>query len=385
MRRSHSRLPLPDLTERTASAPLRLLVVATLPEPGGACTHLVSLTHALLQQGHEVTLVATDGRGVWEELPEQPGLTKVRATFRERFDASAMACLRGLLARERFDHVFAVCEQDYWGTWRAAREQRVPVAFFLHHAGMTRTNRLLLPLTRPTYLVPSNDLREWICERRVSRSRVHVLPNPIDTAHFARDTAARDAVRSRHGFDADDVVIGFVGRLEYNKGVLSFAEALNAAMSRHARVRALWVGSGRREAEVDAIIARAADPSRHVRIPWASDVRPLYSAMDVLALPSTGRESFGRVLAEAQSCGVPVLGSDIGGIPMALHAGVSGVLVPPGNAPAWTDAIVDLATNTARREAMGGAGRAFVQAHFESREVAAQLVAFVRSHTPSRA
>jgi glycosyltransferase involved in cell wall biosynthesis len=362
-----------------ASRPLRLLFVATLPEPGGACTHTTNLIAALLEAGHAVTVIATPGRGVWEELVEHPRLTRLAGTFRSAFDPEARNMVAHALGTARFDHVFAVFEQDYWGALRVARQARVPCAFFLHHAGMKRTNRLLLPFARPTYIVPSDDLREWIVARRIPRRRVHVLANPIDTAYFAPDPDARAASRAAFGFVDGDVVVGFVGRLEHNKGILPFAEALNAAMRAHPSLRALWIGSGRREAELDALLAQAPDGQRHVRRPWTREVRTAYHAMDLVALPSTGRESFGRVLAEAQSCAIAVLGSAMGGIPTALQAGVTGELVPAGDVAAWTQAIGTLAADAARRAAMGRAGRAFVQAHFDRSVIADQLVRFVRA------
>lgn len=361
---------------------MRLLFVATLPEPGGACTHTVNLVAALIAAGHSVTVIASHGRGVWEELGERPGLRRVAATFTTAFDDVASAIVERVLSTDRFDHVFAVFEQDYWGALRIARRFKVPASLFLHHAGMKRTNRLLLPFARPHYIVPSDDLREWIAARRIPRKRVAVLANPIDTEYFRPHAALRESARTAFGFAPTDVVIGFVGRLESNKGVLPFAQSLNAAMTTHPNVRALWIGSGRREFEVDTIISEAVDPSRHVRLPWTRDVLGAISAMDVLALPSTGRESFGRVLAEAESCEVPVLGSAIGGIPMALEDGVSGLLVPAGDVEAWATAIRRLADNPSARATMGRAGRAFVQQRFDRRAIAKDLIAYV--HTRAR-
>ncbi len=358
---------------------MRLLFVATLPEPGGACTHTVNLVSALIAAGHSVTVIASHGRGVWEELGERPGLRRVAATFSTAFDEVASAIVERVLAEDRFDHVFAVFEQDYWGSLRVARRLKVPASLFLHHAGMKRTNRLLLPFARPHYIVPSNDLREWIVARRIPHKRVAVLANPIDTEFFQPNPELREAARSTFGFTANDVVIGFVGRLESNKGVIPFAQALNAAMVTHPNVRALWIGSGRREFEVDTVISEAVDPSRHVRRPWTRDVLGALCAMDVLALPSTGRESFGRVLAEAESCEVPVLGSAIGGIPMALEDGVSGMLVPAGDVDAWANAIRRLADDPASRATMGRAGRAFVQSRFDRRAIANELIAYVQT------
>lgn len=326
-----------------------------------------------------MTVIASHGRGVWEELGERPGLRRVAATFSTAFDDVACAIVERVLAKDSFDHVFAVFEQDYWGTLRVARRFKVPTSLFLHHAGMKRTNRLFLPFARPHYIVPSSDLREWIAARRIPHKRVAVLANPIDTEFFQPNPTLRDSARAAFGFAATDVVIGFVGRLESNKGVMPFAQSLNAVMATHPNVRALWIGSGRREFEVDTVISEAVDPKRHVRLPWTRDVLGAISAMDVLALPSTGRESFGRVLAEAESCEIPVLGSAIGGIPMALEDGVSGLLVPAGDVEAWAAAIRRLADEPATRATMGRAGRAFVQSRFDRRAIAKELVAYVHA------
>lgn len=342
------------------------------------------MARALARAGHDVTVVATPTRGVWEHLDDVPAVRRVAATFSSTFDRQAMAVLDELLAVRRPDHVFAVFEQDYRGTLRTARRHGVPVTLFLHHAGMRRTNRLLLPLLRAAFVVPSDDLRAWLCDRRVAERRVHVLANPIDSGYFRPDEAVRARAREAFGFTADDIVVGFVGRIEHDKGIIPFAHALNRAMQRQPRLRALWVGFGRREGELDAILSAADEPAHHVRAPWRTDVHPLYCAMDLLALPSTGRESFGRTLVEAQACMVPVLGSDIGGIPMTMLHGTTGELVPAGDVDRWADAILRLSGDAARRIVMGHAGRAHVRERFDCEVVVRELLAYVATRASGK-
>ena len=81
---------------------------------------------------------------------------------------------------------------------------------------------------------------------------------------------------------------------------------------------------------------------------WASfrqldhDVHSYYGVMSMLAFPSIAPETFGRVSVEAQAAGVPVLASNIGGIPETLDPGVTGLLLPPGDVGAWRDAILQM-------------------------------------------
>ena len=266
--------------------------------------------------------------------------------------------------------MISVFERDYWGTALVAAQCRVPLALFLHHAGLKRSNRLVLPWIRRRFLLPSENLRRWLIAHGVSACNTDVLYNPIDTNYFRPDAALREQERARLGVAPDEILVGYIGRIESNKGILPFANALTLAMGRVPKLRALWVGFGRREAELDALIQATPHAARHLRRPWSEDMLPFYSAMDIVALPSTGREAFGRVLVEAQSCAIPVLGSDIGGIAETMRAGTTGMLVPPGDSEAWAAAVTRLALDPDERRTMGAAGRAFVCETFDSGRIA---------------
>ena len=77
-----------------------------------------------------------------------------------------------------------------------------------------------------------------------------------------------------------------------------------------------------------------------------NELAPFLAGVDVLAVPSVWLETGPLVIHEAQACGLPVLGSDLGGIAELIEDGVNGLLRPPGDVAAWRDAIVQLATDT---------------------------------------
>lgn len=356
-----------------------MIFVGTLAEPGGAASHFISLTTAMAAAGHRISVVAAPNSCIWRALESDQRVKLYAAAFTRTFESSAMKVLREAIGDMRPDRVISVFERDYWGSALVAAQNRVPLALFLHHAGMKRTNRWLLPWFRRRFLVPSENLRRWIIARGVSAQRTSVLYNPIDTCYFKPNAELRKTTRAELGLADDDILVGYVGRLESNKGIMPFAESMTKAMERVPKLRALWVGFGRREAELDAFIANSPFASRHTRRPWTEDMLPYYSAMDMLALPSTGREAFGRVLVEAQSCGVPVLGSNTGGITEAMNAGVTGQLVEPGDVDAWADAISELALDPARRTCMGAAGRLFAESAFDSKVIVAAFEQLLHS------
>jgi glycosyltransferase involved in cell wall biosynthesis len=104
-------------------------------------------------------------------------------------------------------------------------------------------------------------------------------------------------------------------------------------------------------------------------------------AFDTLALPTRDgvgwTEQFGRVLIEAMACGVPVVGSSAGEIPVVI--GDAGVVVPQDDAGALADVLGRLASSAEERARLATAGKARVSAHFTQEKVAEDTVAFYRS------
>jgi glycosyltransferase involved in cell wall biosynthesis len=165
-----------------------------------------------------------------------------------------------------------------------------------------------------------------------------VIPPGVDTRVFTPDAAGRGRVRAARGWDDRVPVVGYVGRFVPEKGL---ATLLSALSSLDRPWRALFVGGGPQEP-----LLRAFADAHPGRVSLATNVQhdqvaAHINAMDVLCAPSVTttrwREQFGRMLIEAMACGVPVLASRSGEIPHVV--GDAGVLLPEGDAPAWTAAL----------------------------------------------
>jgi glycosyltransferase involved in cell wall biosynthesis len=180
---------------------------------------------------------------------------------------------------------------------------------------------------------------------------------------------------------ADDVrpfTVGFAGRFVPEKGVDDLVRAVSAIPEARARL----VGNGplvddlRRQAAGGAAIEVISDTDH-------GHMDDAYAGFDVLVLPSrttpTWVEQFGRVLVEALSCGVPVVGSSSGEIPWVVESTGGGVVFPEGDVDALRRVLVALRDDPERRARLGAAGRAAVQARFSVPAVAEALSAALRS------
>lgn len=167
-------------------------------------------------------------------------------------------------------------------------------------------------------------------ERSVRRGRGKVLGagsgNGIDVARFG-DLPTRAGARAALGLEAGATVIGFVGRLTHDKGIVDLVHVCDHAS---AGTMLLIVGDFEDGDPVPWETRHRIESAEHiVHVPWVDDTRTVYRAMDVLAFPSY-REGLPNVPLEAQLCGVPVVAYAATGTLDAVFAGPPNQIVPVG-------------------------------------------------------
>lgn len=208
--------------------------------------------------------------------------------------------------------------------------------------------------------------------------RVRVVHPGADTEVFSPGTGrATEAARRALGVPLHLKVIAFVGRLQNFKGPQVLIQAVEEMVRRGADLRVLICGGASgvqpllyqdmvREKGLSGVI-RFLDP----RPP--ADLLAVYQAADVVAVPSYS-ESFGLVAMEAQATGTPVVAARVGGLPIAVQDGITGVLVDGHDPAVWADELQRILDDDAGRIAMGEAA-AVRAAQFSWQNTAAELEA----------
>jgi colanic acid/amylovoran biosynthesis glycosyltransferase len=229
------------------------------------------------------------------------------------------------------------------------------------------------PLFRQADLLMANSeyTRGVLNELGAPAGRVCVHPPGVDLDYY------RPAGRSPRDDASRPLYLVTVGRLVEEKGLEHGLRAV-------ARFRQLYpdcrfqydiVGFGSQEALLRAMIEDLA-LSPHVRLRGymtRPQVLATLQEADIFLLPSIA-EGLGVVLLEAQAVGVPIVASDVQGIPHAVDPGRSAFLVPPGDAEALAEALRRLAQDPPLREHMGRAGREFVRKHYDLQALNRRLV-----------
>ncbi len=180
---------------------------------------------------------------------------------------------------------------------------------------------------------------------------------------FPPETRAQ--ARERLQIPLNAVVLGFVGRIVRDKGIVELAQAWQWLRRRYPELYLLLIGPIEPQDPVppDILQDLQKDP-RVVFTGLCHDPTPLYTAMDILVLP-TRREGFPNTPLEAAAMQLPVVATTVDGCVEAVADGVTGILVPPYDSQALAQALELLITSPELREKMGQAGRQRVLEKFQ--------------------
>jgi glycosyltransferase involved in cell wall biosynthesis len=176
-------------------------------------------------------------------------------------------------------------------------------------------------------------------------------------------------------------VVGFVGSLTAQKGWQVLLQAMEQLPE---QFKLVLVGDGEQRHELEQWLRRPALRNRawYAGLLAKGELLATYPRFDVLALPSLTTpdsvEQFGAVLAEAMAWGVPVIGSDSGGIPETI--GQAGIIVPEGDAPALARALAGMPGDQELRHRQGTWGRKQFHEHYSCAAYARALAGMLGIH-----
>jgi glycosyltransferase involved in cell wall biosynthesis len=354
----------------------------------------------LSANGCEPHLITSPGQGVQEAMLEGARATHsvpMRRQLSPLHDVVALVRLIAVLRRERYDVVHASTPKAGCLGILAAWLCRVPVRVFtLRGLQLTRSAWFTRPLLRfadglairlaNVRLAISDSLAQEAVENGLCRpDDLKVLgagsSNGVDCELFGRDHPPQSApVREKWGIPASATVVGYVGRLTRDKGILDLLDIWQRL--RVARPQTFLVLVGNIEGD-DVVTRRIEDAVRSGRVrvcPWQDrqGLVAAYEGMDIVVLP-THREGFGNVLLEAAAMEVPTVATRTTGCVDAVVDGTTGVLVQRGDPAAWLATIIELIDDPARRRVMGTAGRARAIAAFTPGAIWSERLDLMRS------
>ena len=184
-------------------------------------------------------------------------------------------------------------------------------------------------------------------------ARTIIIPNGVDTEKFK--SAPVEKLRSRKllGIEEDECYILSIGRMTAEKGHYILVDAFRKLFqSTKLNVKLGIVGEGPSRNEIENENGDLIKSGKLVLYGQDMEIRKYLWAADIFVLPSL-YEGFGIAILEAMAVGLPVIASDVGGIPDLVENNVNGYLVEPGNSAKLCNCIDKLALSSDTRDRMG--------------------------------
>ncbi|MGD1698355.1 hormogonium polysaccharide biosynthesis glycosyltransferase HpsO [Dapis sp. BLCC M229] len=234
-------------------------------------------------------------------------------------------------------------------------------------------------------IVAGNKDGEDILKERGYKGPIKVMPQlGVDETLFKPEPQVE--LRDSLGIQADDFVVGFVGRFVEEKGLLTLTKSLAGLQEKNWK----WLLLGRGELQANLLETATAlgikDRLIFVESVPHDHVQKYINLMNTLVLPSETtykfktltsvgwKEQFGHVLIEAMACRVPVIGSDSGEIPHVI--GDAGLVFPEGNVEELRNRLMQLMEQKELTESLGQKGYEKAMSQYTNKALARQLLSF---------
>lgn len=290
---------------------------------------------------------------------------------RFRFDPRAIRQLRRIVARRKPDIVQTHMIKSHFLTKLSGIGRKYP--WVAYHHGYTTTdlkmrgynqlNRWSLPSAARVITV-CGPFAEDLSQAGVPRDRIIVCHNSVTAPPVVPEDRKRALKERLHIVDGEQVVLA-VGRLSREKGHRDLVDAISRLreLNLALRFKLVIVGEGPERDSLERAVDQKGLGASVIFIGHVEDISPYYAIAGALALPSHS-EGSPNVLLEAMAAGLPVVATEVGGVPEIAINDQNALLVAPGDSDSFAQALNRVLTDTVLAGKLGNAGAMHVSEKF---------------------
>jgi len=362
----------------------KILFYTDTPYVGGAENQMYLLAKFLDKEKYDVVLVCSDFKKLeeWSKRFEQEGVRIIRLTVAHKHDPRHYFQLKHILKEEVPDivhlHVWNPASCRY--AFMAANKYKFPIVvtehdpFELPKLKKYIKNKLM---KRVQKIVTVSDSNYKLMQKLFPelKNRTTTIHNGIDTTWFESQLLnfsknKRTEFRGKE-FEADAAtkVILSVAELHERKGLKHLIKALPIVTAKNPNTRLIIAGDGPHKKDLIKIVNEN-KLSGYIRLlGHRKDIPQIMASSDIFVLPSE-KEAFGLVLLEAMTARLPIIASDVGGIPEIIEDSVNGDLIDPSDHKKLAEKILDLFNDNFKIREYTEAGYAKLKSQFDAKSMA---------------
>jgi phosphatidyl-myo-inositol alpha-mannosyltransferase len=334
--------------------------------PGGVQEHIMGLAEALIDLGHQVSVISPAD----DDAPLPAYVVPAGRAVPVPYNGSVARLAFGFLSASRVRRWLKEGGFDVVHVHEPAAPSLSLLACWVADGPIVATVHTAIPRSRAMHA--AEPILQSALEKISGRIAVSEAARTTLVEHFGGDAVLIPNGVSVRKFEKADPLpgwpgggaLGFLGRMdEPRKGFSILLRAFEMLAAQRPGLRLLVAGHG----DADEALAKTPSPLRDriVMLGQVSDADKVrvYHSVDVFCAPNTGGESFGIVLAEAMAAGAPIVASDLDAFRKVLRRGQAGELFPTGNAAELAAAAARLLDQPELRAGRSAAASAAVRAY----------------------
>jgi glycosyltransferase involved in cell wall biosynthesis len=384
----HIQHPTPDNNRK-----IRVAQVITRMDWGGSadilrilCTHLDPCVYDVcVIIGHTKYPTAKTSAFLKDLGGKVTVITQLKREINPFLDVWAFVKLYRLLRREKFDIVHTHTAKAGVLGRLAARAAGLKVIIHTPHGhnfygyfgpalskAIIIIERFVSRFTDKIIALTALEKEDFIAYKVADEHKVSLIYQGLELDAYTQPAVDKTHMKKSFNIRAEELVIGFIGRLEPIKGLDYFIDAAGIVAEKFNNLKFILVGEGSLRPHLTKKIEDKGFASRCIFTGWREDILEINSILDILVLPSLN-EAVGIALIEAQAMGVPVIATHVGGIPEVVNDKSTGLLVSPADSRGLAQAMEYLIENTQKRSEMSAAAKAWVRGKFKAEDMADKI------------
>ncbi|MCD4785649.1 MAG: glycosyltransferase [Candidatus Eremiobacteraeota bacterium] len=345
---------------------MKVLILNCADMWGGGEVLTLGLARGLLDMGVDAHLGCNPDTIILKKAQEKK-IPVITIPMRTSKDLAAIFNLRKIIKEEKFTIVHAQTMRDHILGAAAARLLKGVMAIRTQHIHFPEVHQFFLRIVYNKWtnmtICPSHYIRKNLENHSVNPAKVTVRNYGIDLRKYEYDRNL-PSFREEMGFSDSNILIGCIGRLIKDKGQDFVIKAMPEVFEKFPSAKLVLVGSGE-ERECFENIAKNLEISDKVIFTGIRhDIPRILDSLDVALVPSVWNDPCPISVLEAMYAEVPLIATRVGGIPEEIDDGVTGVIVPPGDAEAIEKSILKLLDSPDKAKEMAKSARQKVIENF---------------------
>jgi len=309
---------------------------------GGQEVRIIQESLEFMKRGYGMMIACQPGSGI-QKAAQDKGIPAISLRMRAAVDPLAVLGCARAIQKNSIDLLHTHSSVDSWCCSLASKLSGIPVVRSRHLGIPVRTNYFsyFLYMKLADRIITSGEaVRKRMIEvNGYDPRKIVSIPAGIDEQKFSPSIGG-DLVRKEFNLRPGDFLLGEVSMLRKWKGHLYLLEAVKALGERIPNLKLLIAGSGPQEETIKEFIQENALTGKVVMAGYREDVPRILKSLDLFVFPSYTHEAAPQVIPQAMAMGIPVISTFVGGIEEVVKNGQTGILVPPADARALSEAIL---------------------------------------------